>query len=127
MPRQRPKTPEDCDRLFGEYANAGDVDGLAGLYEPTATFVPQEGEPVSGAAIRQALAGFEGGNLQIEMHVVKVVRSGDDLAVLYNDWRGTMKGPDGVTVELTGKALEIVRRQPDGSWLYVFDDPSARG
>jgi len=25
------------------------------------------------------------------------------------------------------KAMEIVRRQPDGTWRFVIDDPYARG
>ena len=63
----------------------------------------------------------------LRMNVKTVVRSGDDLAVLYNDWSMSARGPDGGPLELTGKALEIVRRQPDGSWLFVVDDPWARG
>jgi len=47
--------------------------------------------------------------------------------VLYNDWTGTMKGPDGAPVKMAGKAIEIVRRQPDGTWRFVVDDPFARG
>jgi hypothetical protein len=27
------RTPEDCDRLFGEYVNAGEVEGVVALYE----------------------------------------------------------------------------------------------
>ncbi len=123
-----PKTPEECDRLFGEYANAGNIDALVALYEPRATFVPQSGEPVTGhAAIRQQLAAFEGRTMTLAMNVVKAVRASDDLAVLYNDWTGTMKGPDGATVKMAGKAIEIVRRQPDGTWRFVVDDPFARG
>ena len=61
------------------------------------------------------------------MNVVLVVRSGEDLAVLYNDWSASAKGPDGAPFEMAGKAIEVVRRQPDGSWLFVVDDPFARG
>src|SRR5713101_3240370 len=53
------RTPEECDRLFAQYINAGNLDALVGLYEPRATFVPQQGAPVTGAAgIREALGGF---------------------------------------------------------------------
>ena len=47
--------------------------------------------------------------------------------MLYNDWRMTVTGPDGNAAESSGKAIEIVRRQADGSWKYVVDDPNARG
>lgn len=121
------RTPEDCDRLFGEYTNAGNLDGLVALYEAHATFVPQQGEPVSGKeAIRAALAELVALKPRIKMNVVKVAKSGADLAVLYNDWSMTASGPDGNPMSMTGKALEVVRRQPDGTWLFAVDDPFAR-
>jgi ketosteroid isomerase-like protein len=58
---------------------------------------------------------------------VKVVQSGDDLAMVYNDWHMSAKRPDGQPVEASGKAIEVVRRQPDGTWRFILDDPYARG
>lgn len=122
------RTPEDCDRAFGERLNAEDVDGIVQLYEPDATFIPQEGEPITGTqGIRQALAEFAAMKPKIKMNVTKVVKAGGDLAVLYNNWALSAKGPDGATINMEGKAIEIVRRQPDGTWLFVVDDPFARG
>jgi ketosteroid isomerase-like protein len=37
------------------------------------------------------------------------------------------KGPDGVLIERSGRAIEIVRRQTDGTWRVAIDDPYARG
>lgn len=80
------RTPEDCDRLFGERLNAGDLNGMMLLYEPYATFGPQQGEVVSGIeGIRQALAEFLAMKPKIKMNVTKVVKAGGDLAALYND------------------------------------------
>jgi ketosteroid isomerase-like protein len=58
--------------------------------------------------------------------IVKVV-AGDDLAMVYNDWHLSAKRPDGQLVEASGKALEVVRRQRDGAWRFILDDPYARG
>ena len=63
----------------------------------------------------------------VEMNVVRTVPSGDDLAVCYNDWKMTLTGPDGTPTEARGKAIELCRRQRDGTWKYVLDDPWARG
>jgi uncharacterized protein (TIGR02246 family) len=121
-------TPEDCDRLFAEYLNAGNLEGVVGLYEARATLVQQDGEAATGtAAIREGVAGFLAMKPQLKMNVKRVVRAGDDLAVLYNDWTMAAIGPDGKAVTLTGKAVEIVRRQADGSWRFAVDDPFARG
>jgi ketosteroid isomerase-like protein len=35
--------------------------------------------------------------------------------------------PDGNPRERAGKAIEVMRRQADGSWKLVIDDPYARG
>lgn len=53
------ETPEQAHALFVQYFNDGDIEALISLYEPTATFVPSEGEPITGhTAIRSALEGF---------------------------------------------------------------------
>jgi uncharacterized protein (TIGR02246 family) len=122
------RAPEDVDRLFAENLNSGNVDGVVALYEPRATFVPQDGPPVNGAAqIRAAIASFAAMKPALAMNVTKTVRAGEDLAVLYNDWTMTIAGPDGKPLEMSGRAIEIVRRQADGSWLFALDDPFARG
>ncbi len=123
-----PQTPEDVDRLFAEYMNAGDIDGLLSLYEPQGVLVPQHGAPLVGpAAIRTFFEAFGDAKMSIRMNVFKVVRAGADMAVLYNDWTATLTAPPGDRTEMQGHALEIVRRQPDGSWRFVLDDPNARG
>jgi uncharacterized protein (TIGR02246 family) len=122
------RTAEECDELFARYANAGDLDRLVGLYETDGNFVQQDGSAANGrTAIRAALAGLVEMAPKLVMNVTKVVRAGDDLAVLYNDWSMTAKGPDGQPAAMTGKAVEIVRRQADGTWLFAVDDPFARG
>lgn len=121
------KTPEECDRLFARYVNARDLDALIQLYEPTACLVQQDGRvDVGHDAIRKALGALEETPTTIQMEVVKVIRSGEDLAVLYNDWSLEAEGPAGSTIEMSSKAIEVVRRQADGSWRFAVDDPYAR-
>jgi len=120
------RTPADVDRLFGEHVNAGDVDAVVALYEPTATLLGLDGAPATGhAAIRTAIGGLVALRPRMTMNVTKVVEAGD-VAALYNDWHMAGTGPDGKPLEVHGHALEIVRRQPDGRWLFVLDDPDAR-
>jgi uncharacterized protein (TIGR02246 family) len=109
--------------------NAGDTDGLASLYEANGTLVDLDRKPLTGRpAIRAYFAALgAAAKMAITMNVTKVVRGGDDVAVLYNDWTAVMTAPDGKRTDLSGKALEIVRRQTDGSWRFVIDDPNARG
>lgn len=122
------RTPEDCDRLFAEYTNAGDLDALIELYEPRASLIQQDGSAATGhAAIRAALGELLGSNPRIQMKTVKLAKGGaGDLAVLYSEWSLATNGPDGKRTETAGRSVEIVRRQPDGSWRFAIDDPHPR-
>jgi uncharacterized protein (TIGR02246 family) len=118
----------EVDRLFGEHVNAGDLDALVDLYEADATLGQLDGSAVRGRrAIREALNGLSAAQAKLEMNVVKVVEGGSDVAVLMNDWRMKAVAPDGKPVEMTGKALEVVRRQRNRTWRFVIDLPYARG
>ncbi len=121
------KTPQEVVTLFQKAMNAGDVDAVLKLYEPTATLVPPGSEPATGhAAIAAGLKPFLAAKAELNLNVVKTVMCGD-IAVLYDDWTATMDGPDGGRVPLAGKATEVCRKQTDGTWLFVFDDATARG
>ena len=121
-------TPAEVDRLFGEHVNAADLDALVDLYEADAALGQLDGTAVRGhRAIREALNGLRAAQAKIEMNVVKVVEGGADVAVLFDDWRMKAVDPDGKPVEMRGKALEVVRRQKNGTWRFVIDLPYARG
>lgn len=121
------KKPEDVDRVFEERVNAGDLEGILTLYEPGATLVMPEGDVTGAAAFRDSCSQLLAAQLRLRTKVTKVVRVGEDLAVLYNEWSGSMMGADGHPTAQGGKAIEVVRRQADGTWRFIVDDPWARG
>ena len=122
-----PTTPEAVNELFERHLNAGDLDALAALYEEDAVLLPQPGVGTAGrVAIREALAAFVTAKARLQCCVTQVVRTGD-LAMLFNDWSGTVTDPEGVVQSVAGHAIQVVRRQPDGTWRFVIDDPYARG
>lgn len=118
--------PEECDRLFAERVNAGDVDGVLALYEDRGCYVLHDGVATGTAAIRPVVEGMIASRPRLEGRMKRVVRAGEGLALLYNDWRLTVGDEDGLSIERSGKAIEVVRRQADGSWLFVIDDPYGR-
>jgi uncharacterized protein (TIGR02246 family) len=122
------RNPEDVDRLFAERMNAGDVDSVVALYEPTGVLLRQDRTPATGhAAIREELSTLVAMRPRFQMNVHRVVMSGD-VALLFNAWTLTMTPPGAPEpVTLTGNAREVVRRQADGSWLFVIDDPDTNG
>jgi len=117
--------PEECDILIEKALNSRDLEAAVTLYEPNASFVLASGEVVTGRdAIREALKGFLAFD---EIHFtrgISVTQSGDgSLAMLRAAWSATAPGRDGKPVTVTGNNVEVVRRQPDGTWLFVIDNP----
>jgi len=117
-----PHKPEEWPDLFEQHLNAGDLEAVAALYHPDASFMPKSGETIRGRdEIRAVLSGLIDSKARLQGRVVKAVVAGD-VAVLYTDWHGTIAG-----VEQHSRAIEILRRQPDGTWLLVVGDPNGRG
>ena len=118
-----PNSPEDMHSEFTRAFNAGDVDALLRLYEPEAIMTPEPGTAVAGTdAIREALNGYLALKSKIEFKTQPVFKAGN-LALMHGDWTLAGTAPDGNAVNLTGHSTEVLRRQPDGTWLYVIDIP----
>jgi ketosteroid isomerase-like protein len=46
-----------------------------------------------------------------------------DIALVSAAWELAMTGPDGKPAKMNGQSVEVLRRQPDGRWLFVIDFP----
>ena len=113
--------PGDLDRLFGEALNSGDIEALLALYEANASFTPEPGAEVHGKdAIRGALEGFIAMKPNITLET-KTIAQIDDIALCTAKWSLSGTSPDG-PVELAGHSVEVARKQPDGSWLFILDN-----
>jgi len=128
MPQMSVQNPRQLNQAWEKAYNGGDLDALVELYEPEATVIPEPGSPVTGqAAIREALAPLLALKGQIQLRTTAVIESGD-LAVVYAEWSLTGgTDPGGSPVNLDGRSTELMRRQSDGSWRDVIDDPFSRG
>lgn len=116
-------SPLDIVNSLTAAINQGDLDAALNLYEPDAVFVAQPGRIVRGhAGIREALSGFVSLNPTLRGQAQQVVDSGD--VVLYcSRWTLTGTAPDGGKVEMAGVSSDVLRRQSDGRWLIVIDNP----
>jgi uncharacterized protein (TIGR02246 family) len=118
------RKPEECDLLIAEYINTGNVDAAVDLYEPNAMFVTGPGQTAIGqAAIREVLTGMLAGKPRLTMKVPIVLVNGD-LALLVSDYSVAMTGADGKPTTIAGRGTEVVRRQADGTWRFVIDNPT---
>lgn len=105
--------PEALGRYFVERANRGDVEGLVALYEPDAVLVVAPGQVVRGhAAIRDAYRQLLARRPKFNPGSARPTLELGELALT-----STRLDSGNVTAE-------VARRQPDGTWRWVLDDPN---
>ena len=113
---ERATQPEDLSRLIVDRLNAADVDGLVALYEPDAVLALPDGRAATGAdQIRAAYLRLVAGRPTFEPGTRQPTLRCGDLAL--------------TSSHLTNGAItvEVARRQPDGTWLWIIDQPNIAG
>ncbi len=111
--REKALTPEDITRLFVERSNAGDAEGVAALYEEDAVLAyPPGGRTVGRAAIQELWTSVLAHSPHFEPEESLPTLISGDIAL-------TSTPPkDGA-----GARAQVARRQADGSWLRLLDQP----
>jgi ketosteroid isomerase-like protein len=105
--------PEDLTRLFVERANDGDAAGIAALYEERAVMAyPPGSQTVGREAIRALWERVLANSPRFAQQPPLPTLISGDIAL-------TSTPPkDG-----TGARAQVARRQPDGTWLRLLDQP----
>ena len=105
--------PEDLGRYFLERANAGDVEGIVALFEPEAVLALPPGRLAAGhEEIRKVYAELLADKPSFGSAGQRPAIRNGDLALT------STRLPGG------GATVEVARRQPDGSWCWVIDQPA---
>jgi ketosteroid isomerase-like protein len=114
--RELASEPEDLTRLFVERANEGDAEGLAALYEADAVLGFPPGETTVGRdAIRAVCESMLAHASHFEVEPSLPTLRNGDLALTAT-----------VPADGTGGRVQVVRRQPDGTWLRILDRPESQ-
>jgi ketosteroid isomerase-like protein len=116
-------TPERVLEAIVEGINSGNLDALLPLYESEAAFATEPGRLAHGLpGVSDALAGFISMNGTLDLEVTRVLEVGD-LALVTGRWTFDGTGPDGKPVRLAADNADVLRRQADGTWRFVIDNP----
>lgn len=102
--------PQDLERLLVSRQRAGDIDGMAALYELDAILDCGDGRWIVGReAIREYYEGVVATGRKYEFGAQRPAMIAGDLALT------STRLPDGSVT------AEVARRQKDGTWLWVLD------
>ena len=100
-----------------------DLNGVLASYEPNAVIVFEPEKPASGMeAIKQGFQGFFAVNPKFVYSGHEVFINGN-LAMHFAPWTMTGKSPDVPEIRQSGLSVVVLRKQQDGKWLMVFDNP----
>lgn len=119
---EQKKVFSTIEKMVGAFQKK-DIDGVLASYEAGAIVMFEPQKPVSGKEVLgKVFTQFVGMNPQYAFQGHEVYVSGD-IATHIAPW--SMKGqlPDGSKVEQSGLSIAVLRKQPDGNWLMVQDNP----
>jgi ketosteroid isomerase-like protein len=116
-------TPEEVLGAVTEGINNRDLDSLMKLYEPGACFASQPGVLAKGPdGIRESLRSFIDMNGKLDLSVKRVLKA-NDLALVTTEWSFNGTDPDDKHVHISAKSADVLRKQSDGTWQFVIDNP----
>jgi ketosteroid isomerase-like protein len=110
--RARAAEPDELARFFVERANAGDLAGLVELYSEDAVLAAPDGTVARGRAeISAVYSRFLADRPRLEVGEQRPALVSGGVALTSTRLR------DGSVT------AEVARREPDGSWRWVVDQP----
>lgn len=102
---------------------AGDIDAVMQTYEANQSIAFEPGQPVSdGAIAHQIFTQFNAMSPTFSYAGHEVIVEGD-IAVHIAPWKMKAKDPEGNPVDGEGLSVAVLRRQADGTWKMVIDNP----
>jgi ketosteroid isomerase-like protein len=117
----RANSPVEVDNLFVKFMSEGNLEAVLELYDPEICFANPDGEIRKGiSAIKDELGPFAESKQVFKFNIKRVIPNGDT-ALVHNQWE--MISPK----KMSGYAIEVMRRQPDGSWRFFIGDPFTVG
>ncbi|WP_291131631.1 YybH family protein [Flavobacterium sp. UBA7682] len=100
-----------------------DIDGVLATYEDNAIVMFEPLKPVQGKeALRAFFTQFVGMNPQYTFSSHEIYISGN-IATHIAPWKMVGQLPDGTKIEQSGLSVAILRKQADGNWLMIQDNP----
>ena len=119
-----PMTARRVDEIFQEAMNECNLDKAMSLYAENAVFVQEPGKPaITGLDnIRKIIEEFQAIKPELKVEVLQFIEV-DDVAFFTLKWDIKGTSPEGEEINVSSYDGNVVKRQPDGSWKTLIDNP----
>ena len=121
---EKPLTARRVDEIFQEAMNECDLEKAMSLYAENAVFVQEPGKPVIIGLdnIRKAIEEFQAIKPELKVEVLQFIEV-DDVAFFTLKWEIKGTSPEGEEIHVSSYDGNVVKRQPDGTWKTLIDNP----
>ena len=111
------KSPEEICILFKKFMSTGDVNSLLNdVYDPEVAFLTESREVMKGTeGLRKVLAPLAATKPGFNYKILQIIQSGE-IALMHTEWMVAGR-------EAKQHAIEVARRQADGTWKWLIGDP----
>ena len=112
-------SPEACHALYVSRLNEADLEGLVDLYHEQGVHIRDDGETAADPeAVRDIHRRFIGMKPELDSRIVNVVEIGDDLAVVYDEWKLSAVDEAGNPLKLEGTGMHLLRKF-NSRWKFI--------
>lgn len=122
MNAEQQKVQSTITKMGADY-NTRDLDGVMTAYETNAIVMFEPGSPVCGAAaVKNAFEASLAANPHFAFGKHEVFIAGD-IALHQMPYTMTGETPDGDSIRQSGISVAVLRKQQNGDWLMIIDNP----
>lgn len=119
------RDPEDAVKYFRNCIFRGDLKGAVSCFDSEAVYIERDGQEIKGLDnIEKALESICAWKPEIKGVKHRVTIAGD-LAVWIDKYVVKAKMPNGEAMEMQGITACLMKRNDEGMWLWMVDNPFA--
>lgn len=118
-------TPEDAVKYFRDRIVNGDLQGTLSCFDKEAIYIERDGQEIKGLDnIKKSMEHLCVWKPEITGSNHKVIIVGN-LAIWVDKWSLKAIMPDGNPVEMNGATSCMMKKNDEGIWLWLVDNPFA--
>jgi ketosteroid isomerase-like protein len=118
--------PDEADEYFMDCIREGNLKNAMTCFDQEAVYMDKDGNSISGLAnIENVVANLCHMKPYIKIYKHKNSPVGNDLIYRLDKWTMTATDPQGKPIRMQGASAHIMRKNADGVWLWLVDNPFA--